>query len=126
MSTFDYILLGLITGLTIGSAGGYYFYRRLRISLTVSNAINDNIGALVTLNKLRAGDTAAAIKHNEKVLDVSVLTIGSMLRDVPKDRRDPNLLLHIRRAKEYRDQYPHKSETSGFDWHVAQYLVYAE
>lgn len=126
MSTFDYILLGLITGLAIGSAGGYYFYRRLQINLTELFAISENISALRTLRKLQAGDTAAAIKLNENALDVSVMTLGGMLRNVPKERRDPNVLVHIRAAKEYREKYPHKSDTEGFDWHVAQYLAYAD
>jgi hypothetical protein len=126
MSTFDYILLGLVTGLAIGSAGGYYFYRRLRTSLTELHAISENISALRTLRKLQAGDTAAAIKLNETALDLSVMTLGSLLREVPKARRDPNVLVHIRAAKEYREKYPHRSDTEGFDWQVAQYLAYAD
>ena len=122
MSTFDYILVGLVFGLAVGGSVGLYFYRRLQKRLTEISAINSNMDALRTLRKLREGDVAAAIKHNETMLDVSVITLGAMLRDLPKERRDPNVLLHIRRAKEYREKYPHKSQTEGFDWHVAQYL----
>jgi hypothetical protein len=126
MSAFDYILLGLIAGLAVGGAAGIYFYRRVQNNWAQLCAISDNINALRTLRKLREGDVAAAIGHNETMLDVSVMTLGGMLRKVTKERRDLNVLFHIRAAKEYRGKYPHKSKTEGFDWHVEQCLAVAE
>ena len=126
MSIFDYFLFGLIVGLAIGGGSGFYFYRRLQISMTEVHAINENMNALRTLMKLRSGDMAAAIKLNETMLDVSVITLGGMQHKLPKQLRDANVLFHIRRAKEYREQHPHKSDNTGFDWQVAQYLALAD
>jgi hypothetical protein len=120
MSTFDYILIGLLAGLAIAGGAGAHFYRRLKIQLTTLHVVNDNITALRTLNKLRSDKMFEAIELNETVLDVSVITLANLVRPVPEEFRDHDLLFHIRRAKEYRDRFPHKSKTEGFDWQVAQ------
>ena len=120
MSTFDLVLSGLFVGLAIGGAAGVYFYRRLRTKLTASHVIQDNIEALWALKKLRAGKVDEAIELAETALDVSVITLAGLMRPVPKERRDQDLLFHIRRAREYREKFPYKSKTEGFDWQVAQ------
>jgi hypothetical protein len=72
------------------------------------------------LQKLRSDNAAEAIKFNETLLDVSVITLAGHIRPVPKERRNQDLLFHIRRAKEYRDKFPFKNDNLGFDWQVAQ------
>ncbi len=120
MRTFDFVLLGLFVGLAIGGGAGFYFHRRLRTRLTILNVIHDNIQALRALRKLRAGRVDETIKLAETALDVSVITLAGLVRPVPKERRDQDLLFHIRQAREYREKFPYKSKTEGFDWQVAQ------
>ena len=120
MSTFDHILIGLLLGLATAGGIGAYFYRRLKIQMTELHVVNDNINALRALNKLRSNKIDDAIEFNETLLDVSVITLAALVRPVPKEQRDHDVLFHIRRAKEYRGEFPHKSKTEGFDWQVAQ------
>ena len=120
MSTFDYILIGLLLGLATAGGVGAYLYRRLKIQMTELHVVNDNINALRALNKLRSREIDETIELNETLLDVSVITLAGLVRPVPKEQRDHDVLFHIRRAKEYREKFPHKSKTEGFDWQVAQ------
>ena len=120
MSTFDWILIGFLAGLATAGAVGAYAYRRLKTRMTELHFVNENIDALRTLNKLRSGEVDEAIELNETFLDVSVITLAGLLRPMAKERRDQELLFHIRRAKEYRDKFPHKSKIDGFDWQVTQ------
>ncbi len=120
MSAFDYILIGLLLGLATAGGIGAYLYRRLKIQMTELHVVNDNINALRALSKLRSDKIDEAIELNETLLDVSVITLAALVRPVPKEQRNHDLLFHIRRAKEYRGKFPHKSKTEGFDWQVAQ------
>jgi hypothetical protein len=120
MSTFDCIMIGFFAGLAVAGVFGAYLYRRLRVRLTELHVVNENIDALRTLNKLRSGELDDAIELNETFLDVSVITLAGLLRPVPEEQRGQDLLFHIRRAKEYREKFPHKSKTDGFDWQIAQ------
>jgi hypothetical protein len=126
MSTFDYLLIGLLLGLAVAGGIGAWFYRRLKIQITMLHVVNDNINALRTLSKLRADKVSDAIELNETMLDVSVITLAGFLHPLPKEKRDQDLLFHIRRAKEYRDKFPHHSKTEGFQWQVTQALSLVE
>lgn len=120
MSTFDYIFVGFLLGVATTAAVGACFHRRSVSRVRVKNIVQDNIEALWTLKALRSGDMDKAINYVEDSLNVAVIMLGSEMHQSAELRRNPDLLFDIRRAKEYRDRYPHKSKVEGEDWNVAR------
>jgi len=120
MSTFDYFLIGLLVGVAITAAVGAYLHRRSATRLRLRGLIQDNMEALWTLKALRSGDMDKALDFAESSLTLAVIMLGAEMHYAPVLRQDPDLLLHIRQAKEYRDKYPHKSKIEGEDWNLAR------
>jgi hypothetical protein len=128
MSTFAFGMIGLLTGLGIGSTAGICYYRRsLRKSAELS-VIREIAVRLHTLISLREGDLETAVKRNEDTLDGSIILLGSMLRSMSNERRHEHqyALQQIRAAKEYRQKYPQKRMSPIFDRDIAECLSYAD
>ncbi len=120
MSTFDFALVGFIAGLAVAGSVGIYYYRRLRVQLTLLHVVNDLGHSLSVVKKLRAEKMAEAIEENETVLDVSVTTLATFVGGPLRHERNRETLFFIRQVKEYRDKFPHRSKYEGADWQVAQ------
>lgn len=120
MSTFDYALIGFLLGFAIAAAVGNYLHHRSATRLRLQYKIQNNIEALWMLGALRSGDLDKAINLAEDYLSLAVIMLADEMHDDAALRKDPDLLLHIRRAKEYRDKFPRKSRIEGEDWSLAR------
>jgi hypothetical protein len=123
MKKSHFILLvsgALSLGILIGAVGIW------TLSIHLSNkfmglAAASGAGQEVTVLQLvRTGDTNHAIELLEIHLDGDVVTLGSLLGDVPPSHRDPTLMKTLARARDYRVKYPRKSDLPEGDATVAK------
>jgi len=71
--------------------------------------------SIYLLNLLRTNNSAKAIENLEMNLDWELLGLSFSMSNAPRSPLDPYFLKTIQNAKEYRVQFPHKSESPSLD-----------
>ena len=74
--------------------------------------------SIAVLGPLRRGDTPQAIEMLEQMLDANVLSLGALSPEQRTDVEERNL----RRANEYRSQFPRKTDNAEVDAVVRRLL----
>ena len=62
--------------------------------------------ALSALNRLRRGDTNAAVQSLEQHLDAQITILESFLREIPEPQRDAVIVRFLERARAYSAAHP--------------------
>ncbi|MBP9900756.1 MAG: hypothetical protein KBH45_04805 [Verrucomicrobia bacterium] len=85
-------------------------------------AMADFSKAAGLLKAIRSGETNQAIATLEDDLDTQILFIGGITEATPIAERDKQWLSRIRWLRDYRAEYPRKTESPVLDEQVAQVL----
>jgi hypothetical protein len=113
--------LGIVGG---GFADRYYgrqFFSLFYASTETSHANS----TLVTLKNLRANNITNAVELLESSLDGSLMVLDATMDYVPKSEQDKELKV-FEKVKEYRIQFPRKTESLETDQAVSNALSRAE
>jgi hypothetical protein len=110
-------LVGAVgTGLAVG-----YFYNRSALRLVcLSEAAKAGMDVSV-LNQLQANNITNAIRLLDTQLDGSLITLWFFRNDITPSDRDTTLGI-LRKAKEYRAKFPHRSGSPTIDESVSNAL----
>ena len=113
-------LIGSIIGHQIASRK---FEKILQVSSenTASGWANNSIWLL---NVLRTNNTAKAISNLEMNLDWQLIDLNYSMSNAPASPLNPYFYKSIQRAKEYRSQFPYKSDSQLEDEGVSNILLH--
>jgi len=127
MSRAKVILLAsgtLIVGLAIGAAGGAWFSSQLFGGFGAITAAAGVSTKVHILEGIRNNDLLRSTEMLESLLDSDLITLDAMLSEQSNFAED-SVLRSLRRAKEYRDKYPRKTEYAEIDQSVNRVLLKA-
>ena len=93
------------------------------ISPEVKRATADFSRAAGLLQKIRSGETNAAIEALEDELDSNILLIGAVTETTPVAQRDKQWLSRIRWLRDARAAHPRKTENAAIDEEVAHVIT---
>jgi hypothetical protein len=106
------ILLPIVT-LMIGLAGGWFasahFYNRWIEWNMYNQAFSSLSERCRALSQLRAGDTNHTAQTLETLMDGDILVFGSLIRDVPAEKRKPEDVRLLKAVRDYRAAHPWKA-----------------
>jgi len=113
----------LAGGVGGGIAGGYvgiYFVSRFFADSTVLGQSNDTQTHVTVLQHLRDGNTTKATEHLETVLDGNIISLSPT--EGLSERTNQAVAKSIQKAKEYRSQYPRRTQYPEVDKGVSEIL----
>ena len=99
-------VLTLIIGLVAGWFASAHVYNKWIESYMTSTSFVDLSDRYTVLSTLRAGDTNKASDLLESQMTGDILVFGSMIRDVPTDKRKPSDTRLLTRVRDYRTAHP--------------------
>ena len=98
-----------VLGTAIGFGLSYWFGSSFARELTSSSAAAGVSTTVSVLQRLRNSDTNGAINLLETLLDGDLISLHGALESVPPAKRDAMYVKALKRARDYRAQYPHSS-----------------
>jgi hypothetical protein len=123
MSKSAAIILSTITllvGVAAGGWGAAIFYGHLMTRLCINSLTGEASTTVATLKRLRAGDETNAVELLELKLDGDLIGLGGFLADPHELKSDPLYIKTLQMAKDYRVQFPHKTDSPDIDQSVTK------
>ena len=105
----------LFVGVVAGGWGVGVFYSRLTGRLVIGSLTSDAVTSVVELKHLRGGDTTNTIELLEIRLDGDLIGLTPFLDDRRALDRDPSYIRSLQKVKDYRTQFPRKSDSPELD-----------
>jgi hypothetical protein len=107
-------------GLGVGMTHLYYsFWADKMISNSAAASLSTKV---VVLNRLRTGNTNSAIEVMETLVDGDLISLQATVGQQSPNKRDPDHIKLLQRAREYRSKYPHTNSYSEVDLTVSNAL----
>ena len=106
-----YLLISFLCGGYLGGELFGYISSRAGIRLAIETSANQVVFALRTLDELKRGNNAEAIKIMEKQLNDSIPYLEKKVNELPPEKRDPYHIKILSMNSEYRSRNPVKQET---------------
>jgi uncharacterized membrane protein len=120
----------IIAAFLVGSIIGHQIASRKYERAFQINDENINSGSannsVYLLSLLRTNNTAKAIENLEMNLDWYLIFLNSAMSNAPKSPLDPYFPKPIRKAKEYRSQFPYKSDSRLEDEEVSNIFLHID
>jgi hypothetical protein len=117
----------IIAAFLIGSIISYKTTSRKYENEIQISSENENAAyaqnSVYLLNFLRTNNSAKAIENLEMNLDWDLFGLNYSMSNAPKSPLDPYFLKDIQIAKEYRDQFPHKSDSPSLDGEISNIFL---
>jgi len=104
-------------------AGGWSvgaFYNRLTSRLLIGSLTSDAITTVDDLRRLRAGDATNVVELLEIKLDGDLIGLDTFLADPREFTRDPLYVKSLQKVRDYRTEFPHKTDSPDVDRGVAE------
>lgn len=110
-----YVIIFLpVATLLIGLVGGWFasahFYNHFIETYMKSQTFVDLSDECRTLNHLHTGDTNRAIEDLEVSMEGNIVAFGSLIRDIPADKRKPEDVRLLTAVRDDRAAHPWKAE----------------
>ena len=119
------IVVAFIFGIVGGGLADRYYGRQFFSLFYASMETSHANSTLVTLKNLRANNITNSVELLEGNLDGSLMVLDATMDYIPKSEQD-NELKVFTKAKEYRVQFPRKTESSETDQAVSNALSRAK
>ena len=114
-----FITSAFLVGAMLGGWTGQLKHRKLMWLDSAANDANLIKFEVGLLKKLQTNNAAKAIETLETDLDWSLVGLGNAMSNCPNSLLDQTFLRFIKEAKEYREQFPRKSDSSKLDDEVS-------
>ena len=108
-------VVALIVGAVAGGWSVAVFYDRFTSWLVIGSLTADASTTVSDLRYLRAGDTTNVVELLEIKLDGDLIGLVPFLADPRQFKRDPSYIKTLQRVRDYRAQFPHKSDSPEVD-----------
>ena len=103
----------LVVGLAVGAAVGWYvtgeYLGRMWTGIVYQSAASEGGLHARVLQELRQGETEKAINIFETLLDVNLMTLGSLEDDISEEAKNEDIYTAISTMREYRERYPREA-----------------
>ena len=100
----------LLVGVIAGGWSVAALYGRITSRVVIGSLTSDASMAVVQLKHLRAGDTTNVIELMEIKLDGDLIGLTPFIDDPRELKSDPVYFDTLRHVRDYRTQFPHKSD----------------
>jgi len=115
----------IVAAFLIGVIGGGwsvgYFYNHFALRFAYISAAAKTVTDVSVLNQLQANNVTNAVRQLDTELDGSLMSLWFFRKDIASSDRDMALKT-LRKAKEYRTKFPHKSGYAEIDQTVSNAL----
>ena len=122
-----YMFCGISFALAVGGFAGFYIasarYSHTATDIIASYEFNRAADVFTTLRDLRDGNTNEVFSQLEGELDLGVLSLNTILEEVPSIEYAKNYRNMFRRIEDYRTKFPRRTEDTNLDMTVSSALA---